>query len=188
MYVNYPPKLPNILTPPQVIIAGDSAGGNLALGILSATTHTHPTIPSLNLEDNLKGALLISPWTSFSSAAESYTTNAENDIVTENTMITFRDDFIPKDFKDEFAEPAIANTDWWRGVKVDKVLVLGGQYEIFWGYIDDLGKKMKQAGVDVETVKCELQVHIDCILDAQSGLEVGRMSREGWGWLGSVLS
>ena len=103
-------------------------------------------------------------------------------------MITFRDDFIPKDFKNEYAEPALADPDWWRGVMVDKVLVLGGEYEIFWDYIDDLGKKMKEVGVDVESVKCELQVHIDCILDAQSGLEVGRMSREGWGWLGSVLS
>lgn len=171
----------------QVIIGGDSAGGNLALGIISASLHSHAGIPDLKLESHLRGALLISPWTSFSADGNSYTENIDKDIVTKEIMVGLRDDFVSSMDKDEFAEPAQADSAWWANAPVDSILNLGGAYEIFWDYIRDLGVKMKEAKLNVETVECEKQVHIDCVLDAQAGFEPGPMSLAIWEWLRKIL-
>ena len=171
----------------QVIVGGDSAGGNLALGIISASLHSHAGIPDLKLESPLRGALLISPWSSFSSDSNSYAENIDKDIVTKEIMVSLRDDFLTSLGKDEFAEPSQADAAWWANAPVDSILNLGGAYEIFWDYIEDLGVKMKEAKLNVQTVECEKQVHIDCILDAQAELETGPMSLAIWDWLRKIL-
>jgi hypothetical protein len=72
-------------------------------------------------------------------------------------------------------------------VKVESVLNLAGTHEVFHDDIVELGEKMAGGGVQVRTLECERQVHVDCILDAQMGMEVGRMSMGVWEWLGDVL-
>ena len=171
----------------QIIVGGDSAGGNLALGIISASLHSHAGIPASKLDSPLRGALLISPWTSFSADAQSYAENIDKDIVTKEIMVGLRDDFFSSQGKDEFAEPAQADSEWWANAPVDSILNLGGAYEIFWDYIEDLGAKMKEAKLNVETVECPKQVHIDCILDAQAEFEPGPMSLAIWEWLRKIL-
>ena len=171
----------------QIIIGGDSAGGNLTLGVISASTHSHEGIPSLKLDKPLRGALLISPWTSFSTEAKSSTENADKDIVAANSTYIFRDDLISAGTKDEFAEPDLASSKWWADAPVSSILNLSGGYEIFRDYINDLGAKMKEAGLNIQTVECPQQVHIDCVLDSQSGLEPGPMTYAIWDWLAKIL-
>ena len=155
--------------------------------MISASIHSHAGIPALKLDSPLRGALLISPWTSFSSDAKSYTKNAEKDIVTVDVMVGLRDDFISPGTKDEFAEPDLANSKWWANAPVSSILNLAGGYEIFLDYINDLGVKMKEAGLNVQTVECPQQVHIDCVLDAQSELSPGPMSLAIWDWFAKLL-
>ena len=102
-------------------------------------------------------------------------------------MTGLRDDFVNSLDKDEFAEPAQADAAWWKDAPVKSILNLAGAHELFLDYIKDLGGKMKEAGLNVKTVECEKQVHIDCVLDAQAGFEPGPMTRAIRGWLGSVL-
>jgi len=66
--------------PSDITIGGDSAGGNLSLAVLSHLTHPHTTIPALNLQSKLNGALLISPWSSFNVHTPAFESNAEKDM------------------------------------------------------------------------------------------------------------
>jgi acetyl esterase/lipase len=171
----------------QVIIGGDSAGGHLALGVIAASIHSHDGIPALELGSPLRGAILISPWTSFSADTRSYHDNIDKDIVTVDGMVIMRDEFVSSLSKDDFAEPAQTDAKWWANAPVNSVINLAGTHELFFDHIMDLGVKLKEAGLNVQTVECAQQVHVDCILDAQTGFEPGPMSLALWDWLEEAL-
>ncbi|KAH9986326.1 Alpha/Beta hydrolase protein [Russula compacta] len=93
------------LSPSNIIVAGDSAGGNLVLQLASQLLHPHPSLPTLRPHhrapaarapppppppppnpnprgpSSVGGALLISPWVEFGTDAPSYARNATRDIV-----------------------------------------------------------------------------------------------------------
>jgi acetyl esterase/lipase len=58
--------------PSDIFISGDSAGGNLAMALLSHILHPHPDVPALRLDEPLGGALLYSPWVGFSTEYPSF--------------------------------------------------------------------------------------------------------------------
>lgn len=83
----------------SLVMAGDSCGGALALSILSHYLHptasTLPPLPyKLHTDPPLLGLLLISPWTSFSTASQSYVENAERDTLPVDIIRRFRDSYI----------------------------------------------------------------------------------------------
>lgn len=49
----------------KIVIAGDSAGGNLTLGLISHLLHPHPDVPKVELSGPLATTILISPWVKF---------------------------------------------------------------------------------------------------------------------------
>ncbi|USW48641.1 Putative alpha/beta hydrolase-3, lipase, GDXG serine active [Septoria linicola] len=67
--------------PADIIFAGDSAGGNLTLGLLSHLLHPHPDISKIVLQEPLAAALLISAWIKFATTDDSWKRNATNIIV-----------------------------------------------------------------------------------------------------------
>ncbi|KIY02107.1 uncharacterized protein Z520_02245 [Fonsecaea multimorphosa CBS 102226] len=174
--------------PSDVIIGGDSAGGNLAVGILSAAIHSHAGIPTLKLDTPLKGALLISPWIDLSvGSSKSWIENKDRDIVSTAIIPELVKNLASDDERNEFSDPARADSKWWAGAPVSSILALAGMHELFYDDIRAFCQKLKEAGLNVETVECPQQVHIDCILDAQSGLEHATMSHAIWDWLKKVL-
>jgi acetyl esterase/lipase len=171
----------------QIVMGGDSCGGNLVLGIMSVIAHPHPTIGTLELTSPLAGLLLVSPWVSFESTSASFKTNATADIHMGPQMHQWARDFANEDEQDNYTEAILAPVDWWKGMQAKSVLNLSGTKELFLTDIVELEKTMKKAGVNVETVECELQVHIDCMLDAQTGLPPGDMSFAIWKWFETVF-
>ena len=68
----------------QIFIGGDSAGANLALGLLSHILHPHPKFEDelrIKLPNPLAGAILTSPWIKFPTDDDSTTRNAGSDFV-----------------------------------------------------------------------------------------------------------
>ncbi|OAP56083.1 hypothetical protein AYL99_09262 [Fonsecaea erecta] len=174
--------------PSDVIVGGDSAGGNLAVGILSATLHSRAGIPSLNLDTPLKGALLISPWVDLSvGTSKSWVENKDKDIISAAIVPALVKNLISDDDRNEYTDPIRADSKWWAGVPVSSILALAGTHEMFYDDITKFSQKLKDGGLNVEVVDCPQQVHIDCILDTQSGLEHGTMSHAIWDWLKRVL-
>ena len=84
------------ISPSNIIIVGDSAGGNLALQLASLLLHPHPSLPlpprpdlqgadasppSFESQQPFRGLLLISPGVRFSTDAPSYVRNSAWDLI-----------------------------------------------------------------------------------------------------------
>ena len=117
--------------PSQVCLAGDSAGGNLVLGVLSHLLHPHPELPSLRLQGSIGGAIMISPWVSFCIDYPSMTENARKDNITEHINVTWSQTFLGGKKSDEYAEPLRAHDEWWSSLKsiVNEILITAGDDE-----------------------------------------------------------
>ncbi|GAB7322425.1 hypothetical protein MBLNU13_g03371t1 [Cladosporium sp. NU13] len=118
--------------PDQVVIGGDSAGGNLALALLAHIKQPHPLVPNVErvpVDGELKGALLISPWVSNKPAAASYKENAKKDYLTREAVEAFARLWAPKEelWGDFFQAP----TNFWAGLPVKRVLLTIGGFEVF---------------------------------------------------------
>ena len=119
--------------PSTIIIAGDSAGGNLVTAILSHIAHPHPQLAPLDLGGRLGGAVMISPWISFSTSDPSFKENAKSDILTTSGLDRASNTYIgPGGRHDNYTEPVRAPPQWWAPVTdvVDEILIWGGGGEI----------------------------------------------------------
>ena len=131
--------------PSQVSVAGDSAGANLAMGILSHLLHPHPEISAVRLEDPLGAAVLVSPWVTFSTDCDSVRKNWRKDMLTECMLQRHGQVFLGKREKNAWNEPLRGSVDWWAGLNtvVKEVLVTVGTDEILLDYIKQLGERLQ---------------------------------------------
>lgn len=132
--------------PPQnIIIGGDSAGGNLTAGVLSHLLHPHPEIAPLKFENGakLRAAILLSPWASFSRDWPSIKGNANKDLVSGYIGDLWRESFLGGRERDAYNEPLAAEDGWWRGLQgvVQECLVTGGADEILADVVRELGRR-----------------------------------------------
>jgi acetyl esterase/lipase len=118
--------------PGQVVIGGDSAGGNLALALLAHIKQPHPLVPNVervSVDGELKGALLISPWVTVATTAASYDENAKKDYLTREAAKDFVRQWAPKEemWADFFQAPA----KFWTRLPAKRVLLTVGGFEVF---------------------------------------------------------
>ena len=191
--------------PSNVFISGDSAGGNLALAVLSHLLHPHAAVPAVKLEQPLGGALLYSPWASFSTDYHSYASNATLDMLPPLGLRRWSAMFLGKSNPaDAEADPGPVTGDawtdtsrnpasWWHGLPrvVSDVFVAYGSYEVFTDPIMELERAMKKGWAEsdgelsrvvfLEGVK---EAHIAPIVDlmapGKSRKSDTRLAIEGW--------
>ena len=116
----------------QIIIGGDSAGGNLALGLLLHLLHPHPSIAPIELFKPLCGAFVSSPWGEFDTSAPSYTRNQAKDLLKVPTLKRWAAAFLGGAEGDEYNQPFRAPLGWWADLpsKVEAMLVTTGADEL----------------------------------------------------------
>lgn len=179
--------LPLLTRGRQIVIGGDSAGGNISLNVIAHILHPLEGVPELKLTEDLAGVFLISPWISFDISATSKE-NGWSDIFTADLLQEMADLYVPPGGeRDLRTEPVLADSSWWKGFPARSVLNVWGELEILRPSIVDLGRQLQDAGVPVKNVECPLHVHADCVLDAGTGLAYGTMATEIWNWLSDVL-
>ncbi|KAI4267811.1 MAG: hypothetical protein LQ337_008176, partial [Flavoplaca oasis] len=117
---------------PLITLCGDSAGGNLILGLLSHLLHPHPSLPPLTLPSPLLGAALVSPWGDFSTRAPSFTRNAANDSINGAVLQKWAAYFMDGARADNYNQPFLAADHWWRNLQgvVQELLVTVGTDEV----------------------------------------------------------
>jgi acetyl esterase/lipase len=126
------------LTPWQIYIAGDSAGANLAIGLMAHLSHPHPAAPRVELaEEKLGGVYLISPWVSFNTGSISTKTNQKKDYLSCARLKEFSNQFVGTFELDGYNMPLSESPSWWQGLQVHNLCVVGGEYEIFLTDIED---------------------------------------------------
>lgn len=121
--------------PSDLVLIGDSAGGNLITQVLSHISHPHPTVPALNISENFRGACLISPWVDFKTSYPSFTKNKYKDIIAIPIGRMWSSAFMPtpwphEDSTDFYNQASTAPKEWWEGVMVEEILLLGGEDEV----------------------------------------------------------
>jgi acetyl esterase/lipase len=172
--------------PSNIFVSGDSAGGNLALVLLSHLLHPHPEVAAVKLEEPLGGALLYSPWAGFSTDYPSYD-NVELDMLSPLALrkwsAMFLDKANPTDPEldpgavsgDAYTEACKNPSSWWKGIHriVSDVFVSYGGYEVLADPIKELETHLKEGWVEgsgdlsrVMFVGAPKEAHIQPIIDA----------------------
>jgi acetyl esterase/lipase len=119
----------------SIVIAGDSAGGNLMLGLIAHLRTPHPDIRSdVRLNGNLAAMICISPRCSNTTTAPSFALNGSRDVLRKQTCDFFIDAWQPV-LDHVWAASNEGDDKFWRDINVDKVLILSGEFEC---YVDDI--------------------------------------------------
>jgi acetyl esterase/lipase len=158
----------NRYSPSAIKLAGDSAGGNLVLALLSHILHpelsplsshsysTHKPLLPLPLPAPLHSALLIAPWLTFSTSSPTFLSNKETDILDTQVLHKWSAAFVGdwrgagtemRMGEDTFLEPMKADGEWWkglRGVVKEGMLVVAGGEEAFVGNVKEWAGDMKE--------------------------------------------
>ncbi|PGH15484.1 hypothetical protein AJ80_05501 [Polytolypa hystricis UAMH7299] len=117
--------------PENIILASDSAGAHLTLGVLLHISHPHPKIPPINnLQGLLRGALLISPWVTFDVSAPSMHSNEGKDTLRRSSLAYWAKNFLDGAEVDAWNTPLSAPSEWWADLKVEDILVTYGEDEL----------------------------------------------------------
>ncbi|MEP6722694.1 MAG: alpha/beta hydrolase [Variovorax sp.] len=136
--------------PSNIVLAGDSAGGNLALAALLRLREAGRTLPA--------GAVLMSAWTDMTASGESYVTRAQSDPIHQRPMILAmaRNYLGPEgDARDPLVSPLLADL-----AGLPPMLIQVGERETV---LDDslaFAAKARAAGIGVELEVWEGMIHV----------------------------
>lgn len=74
------------VNPRDVMVGGDSAGGNLTMQLLHHLIHPYPHVPAVKLSEPLQGAFMVSPWLSVKTDDASFRANHGIDMLTASIV------------------------------------------------------------------------------------------------------
>ncbi|PWY69450.1 lipase/thioesterase family protein [Aspergillus eucalypticola CBS 122712] len=184
--------LRHILTthsPSQILLGGDSAGGNLVGGVLSHLAHPHPQIAPITCEESLRGAIMIAPWTSLASDYTDQEIDSRGDLITPAVAGPWAQAYLGSGERDHYTDLSSAPAEWFESFPVEKVLVCGGGREILLPVIEGFVGKLRE-GFKGEMEFCvgEGEGHVAPIYNLYIGEkeETGQGMRVR-GWLGETL-
>ena len=133
--------------PGNVLIGGDSAGGNLALAVLLHLSRPHPQIEPLEIDAPLAGVFAFAPWVSFRGDWPSLEGNRYKDVIPKEALAEWSAAYLGGKGKegDAWSEPYTAPTEWWGDAarKTRQVLILAGEDEILFSAIDEFVQRFK---------------------------------------------
>lgn len=155
--------------PEEVILAGDSAGANLCVAILSHLMHPSDDVKPLSISGPLKGMVLVSPWLSFDTTYPSMARNYDRDIDPPKKLEIMAKDYLLGRKSDNYTEAVGAPIDWWEHSPLEGTLVVAGADEVFVDSQQEWVDKFKIAGNKIDTVFAQDECHIAPFIWAEFG-------------------
>ncbi|KAF4769758.1 hypothetical protein N7455_006440 [Penicillium solitum] len=146
-------------SPANVIIGGDSAGGNLTAATLLHLSHPHAEIDPLTLSAPLAGVFTYAPWINFSTEWPSMKDNMWKDIITPARLTRWSHSYRGDKPADNWNEPFNAPAEWWRDAKTERILVLAGGDEILLSPIQEFVKTIKSVFGEITFVVGDDESH-----------------------------
>lgn len=190
--------------PSDMFISGDSAGGNLALGLLSHLLNPHADITAVQLQEPLGGVMLYSPWVSFRTDYSSYN-NESLDMMSPPALRRWAAMLLNKANPanaeadpgqiqgDPWTEACLNPASWWNSLPqvVSDIFVSYGSYEVFADPIRHLEVKLKQGWTNgqgaedrVIFLQAAKEAHIapitDVIVFGKSNKSKAQIAIESW--------
>ncbi|SMQ46132.1 unnamed protein product [Zymoseptoria tritici ST99CH_3D7] len=166
-------------SPREIVLGGDSAGGNLCMALLSHILHPHPDAIKIHLRQPLASAILISPWVKFATDDPSWTRNASTDMFVPTAGHRWTDLFLGSSPKDNYNEPIRGNSEWYSDLDkiVSDVLIWGGGGEVLIDSIRDFSKTIEAAHSKTKLVVEPGAGHEEFIFDANLGYKCSFVDR-----------
>lgn len=178
--------------PSDVFLGGDSAGGNLALTVLTHTAHPHPEIEPLPISDDdengsLAGVFAIAPWISFRTDWPSLKSNHYSDIISAANLDKWSSGYLDarNGEGDPWSEPLSAPAEWWRDVRAKALLVTAGGDEILLSSIETFVDKVRSSETEVEFVVGDRETHAPMMYGGETNTQQGAAIEK---WLAGQIS
>jgi acetyl esterase/lipase len=130
----------------KIILAGDSAGGNLCLAVLSHLMHPHPSVPEMKLSEPFRGVLLISPWIAFD-YVDPLPKEYRWDMLSGPALRETSAAFIGPAPADNYNEPVRAPPSWWEPLRqvTSSVYVYCGGSEMLRPSVEKISQAMSDS-------------------------------------------
>ncbi|KAE9368483.1 alpha/beta-hydrolase [Stipitochalara longipes BDJ] len=154
--------------PENIIVYGDSGGGNLATALISHILHPHPStsipIKPIILANPLRGMILQSPWLSFSGTSKSFRENEPKDFFSPRASFRWSKAFLGDSpphasSADNYNQALIAPPEWWEDIPVKDVLITAGKDEIISDDIVGFADRLCSVKKEVEFLLAEREAH-----------------------------
>lgn len=157
--------------PAQILLGGDSAGGNLVGGVLSHLAHTHPDIAPVSLprEPRLAGAVMIAPWVSMNTDYTGEEIDSRGDLITPAVAGPWAGAYLGTATRDFYTDLSTAPTEWYASFPVERVLVCAGGSEVLLPIIKEFVGKLRQGLDRVEFCIGEREGHVAPIYNLYLG-------------------
>jgi acetyl esterase/lipase len=131
------------IDPSNIIIGGDSAGGNLTLQLFRHITTPHPDVPiTFPSSSRPSKCILVSPWVSLDHNSPAFTRNANHDVLTKPILMKWAFNW-KGNHSDEFTDPLKAPHSSWKNI-LPLTLVVSGKRGMFIDDIVELCEKFKK--------------------------------------------
>lgn len=178
-------------SPSQLAIGGDSAGGNILLGLLAHLKTPHPDIEPVDLSSPLASAICISPRCSNDTTSQSFIDNASKDVIDAANLASFVEKWQP-DNDHVWAAANRGGKEFWGGndaIKVNKMLIVAGEDEVYLDGIREFAHLVSAQSADVTTadrqyVIAPKSVHVQAVIDHAMGVEDRSMTDALLSWAG----
>ncbi|KAM3427843.1 hypothetical protein MY4824_009196 [Beauveria thailandica] len=157
-------------SPRDIIVGGDSAGGNLTMQFLGHALHAQPSVPEIKLSEPLSGAFLVSAWLGQSDDTESFRVFGNNDMVSSAIIQKLSVESVEphkratiKTLSDPWSRPLEADFGWFQDFDtvVSKLYVTYGGREVLRDHSLAMIETIKREapGVDLLTYEAPKELH-----------------------------
>lgn len=185
-------------SPPQIVLGGESSGGNLVLAVLSHIAHPHTQLEAslINLSEPFAGLFLISPLVTLRGVAASYTHDVSKDFLSGSRMQYYKNNFLPATIpvdvliREGYMSPLDAAPGWCTNPKSKQILLVAGTWEAFHDGIASMARRLQVEATRtyVRYLEGECEAHAGCIADIMFRVQPGQMATVVWPWLEEVIA
>lgn len=175
--------------PGKIVLVGDSAGGNMLLGVLAHCIESSPYAPAIEATRAVpfRGVLLLSAWVATEYTAGTYASNGDIDYIDRDYLEMFHELWQPKE-GEVWANALVKGQDFWAQLPVARTLLTTGTWEVL--YDDDLAMAKRlgagETNSSVELLEFEEDFHDGIFLDAAVGIRDSANVKRVLGWLAQL--
>ncbi|KAK6450849.1 hypothetical protein FP744_10007099 [Trichoderma asperellum] len=184
--------------PSDIIIGGDSAGGNLTSQLLGHLLRCHPKVEAVQIDEPLLGVFLVSPFLSARTDTASFRENNYIDMLSAHSVsLAVADVFEGTDYETElldgkgWALPTDIDGPWFDGVSriCRNLYVTVGQHEVLRDHGVEFAEciALRNPGLDVRLEIAEKEAHDFILLEGNSKI-VGDATTRMRTWFNSIIS
>lgn len=184
----------------NIVIGGDSAGGNLTFALLAHLVRPHPDVTPIRLNGSLGGAFGISPWLTMRMNTRSFGRNASIDMLSPSLIKQSGRDFLRSISTGGtnanemcWCLPMDSPESHWNdlGKYVRQVYLNAGQHEMMRDHVLEFGDVLRQNAGSKVRITCDIgedEAHDHILVDFMTQKRDGRTFGKLMDWMCAVFT